>query len=214
MKLNPKLGLAVTVFALAMSSAPAFANLIVNGGFEASTFPTATPTGWTNIGHSDGIIAYSQFGPTPYEGLNFYDLGGFGDPSGPTGDGISQAVATVAGTTYQLDFGLSSENVGNNSGAELLNVCFNGSGCVVFGLPIDGSGGFQKPFTTQTLSYLASNSLTAISFTALVGGGSNDALIDNVIFDASGTTSVPEPTTLALLGLGLVGFAARRRRSA
>jgi hypothetical protein len=43
--------------------------------------------------------------------------------------------------------------------------------------------------------------------------GSDDGLaIDDFSLTASGTTSVPEPGTLALLGLGLAGLAATRRR--
>lgn len=95
MKLLPKLSLAASI-ALALASSSAFANLIVNGGFEASSDPTVTPPGWTNVGRSDGVIPYTMFGPVAYEGLNYYDLGGFGNAFGPSGDGIEQAVATVA----------------------------------------------------------------------------------------------------------------------
>src|SRR5439155_24808568 len=71
-------------------------NLLVNGGFEQSTSNLTTPPGWTNIGHTDGVIAYSQFINQPvFEGAEFYDLGGFGGAGGPLGDGIEQAVATV-----------------------------------------------------------------------------------------------------------------------
>lgn len=47
--------------------------------------------------------------------------------------------------------------------------------------------------------------------------GSNVFALDNLSFSAQGTTgaaSVPEPTTIALLGLGLLGVAASRRKAA
>lgn len=87
MKLLPKLSLTASI-ALALASSSAFANLIVNGGLEAWSDPTVTPPGWTNVGHSDGVIPYTMFGPVAYEGSNYYDLGGFGNAFGPSGDGI------------------------------------------------------------------------------------------------------------------------------
>ena len=38
--------------------------------------------------------------------------------------------------------------------------------------------------------------------------------LDNLSFVPQSTSSVPEPTTVALLGLGLIGFAASRRKAA
>jgi hypothetical protein len=61
-----------------------------------------TPPGWFNIGHSDGVITYAAFGTPVYEGLNYYDLGGYGDAYGPIGDGIAQSFATTAGATRAL----------------------------------------------------------------------------------------------------------------
>lgn len=187
----------------------AHANLLVNGGFEASSSPTATPPGWFNIGHSDGVITYAAFGTPAYEGLNFYDLGGYGDATGPIGDGIAQSLATIAGATYTLSFGLSAEN---QSGTETLTVAA-GSASTDYVLTPDGSGTFQRPFTTQTFNFVATGALTTLSFITTAGTtGANDPMIDGV----SVTAAVPEPQTYALMlaGLGVLGFIAKRRKTA
>lgn len=190
----------------------AFANLIVNGGFEASTSTTTTPPGWTNIGHSEGVIAYSLFGTPAYEGSYFYDLGGFGDPNGPAGDGIMQDVVTTVGTTYTLEFGVTSEN-GLNALDTTLTVCLN-LVCLDFTQSADNvSGNLARPFVTQAFNYIATSALTTISFIESINLdiGNNDPMIDNVIFDVA--IAVPEPGTLALLGIGLFGMGLARRRN-
>lgn len=201
------LGFAVAVVVALTSPLAAQANLLVNGNFEASSNSTSTPPGWTNIGHSDGVIPYSEFNTPAYDGLYFYDLGGFGDASGPIGDGIQQTVATTPGTIYTLMFGLSSEDY---FGTSALRVLLDGMS-VDYNLTSTGTF-LGKGFTTESIDYLATSASTTISFieTANSSGGNNDPMIDGVIFDVK--TSVPEPTTMLLLGLSLIRVAGVRRK--
>ncbi|MBC7710696.1 MAG: DUF642 domain-containing protein [Rhizobacter sp.] len=201
-----KIALIMTVALSASQFAEA--NLITNGGFELSNSATATPTGWVNIGHSDGIITYAAFGTPAYEGLNFYDLGGYGNAAGPIGDGIGQSFATIVGQTYKVTFGLSAENA---SGVETLTVAA-GSASIDYVLSIDGKGTFKRAFTTETFDFTATSALTTLSFVHTAGpGGANDPMIDGVSVERS-IAAIPEPETYALMlgGLGMLAFARKR----
>jgi len=191
-------------------SAPAMAaDLLVNGNFEASSDPTATPPGWTNIGHSDGVISYG-IGPLPaFDGNYFYDLGGYGNANGPVGDGIMQSVATVIGQTYTLSFGLSSEDVAGDSELEVLI----GGQSTLYTLSSTGTW-FLKGFAVQSISYVATSAMTDIKFieTMNSSGGNNDPLIDRVSFAAA--SPAPEPASWAMMlgGFGLLGASLRAQR--
>lgn len=204
------------LFACAAAVPASSANLLINGNFESSSSPTSTPTGWTNVGHSDGVIAYSNFGTPAYDGSYYYDFGGYGDANGPAGDGIQQTVATAVGTLYTLTFGLSAEDY---QGTSVLAVLFNGVQAANYSQTSTGLQ-FQKPFTTLSLNFLATSGSTTITFLEGVGSnggnGSNDPLIDGVSFDVAASGAVPEPATWALMigGFGLVGAGMRRRTAA
>ena len=201
--------LALTFGALA---APASATLLINGNSEGSTSQTATPPGWTNIGHTEGVIGYAVYNTPAYDGDYYYDIGGYGSPTPALGAGITQSAATVAGQNYTLTFGYSGENTEDVSTA--LDVT-NGGVLTQYTIVGEGSGVFKKPFTTAVINYVATGASTAIAFT--ISGstqiGFNDPLIDGVSF-APSDARIPEPATWAMMiaGFGLVGFAARRRR--
>jgi hypothetical protein len=215
-----KIAILATLVAATLASQNAQADeLIVNGGFEASSSNFTTPPGWTNIGHEDGVLQYATQGlPTPlpaYQGLNFYSLDGAGDQGVfKPGDGITQSVATVVGAAYQLTFGLSGEN--GEGGITTLAVTV-GSQTTDFTITSDASGFFHMPLALTTINYVATSADTAISFieTASNDGGNNDALIDGVSFQGPSVASaVPETSTWAMMILGFcgLGFMAYRRK--
>ena len=206
----------VAAFA-ASGSARAATNLITNGGFELTNngySETDTPVGWTNIGHTDGVIAYSVFNTPAYDGSYYYDEGGYGDAANGPGDGIEQTVATVAGQQYTLTFGLSQEN---ESGTEIADVTIGSQETQYTLTPTSNYGEFQLPFTTYQISYTADSPTTTIAFTTDAPApslGDNDPLIDGISFSGPSVSSAPEPSTWALMiaGVGLAGAALRLGR--
>jgi hypothetical protein len=207
--------LGVAMLAVALAQVSNAANLILNGGFELtnnSFSQTQTPVDWTNVGHTDGVIAYSVFATPAYDGLYYYDLGGYGGALPGSGDGIEQTVATSIGTQYTLTFGLSNENY-TGYGPEFLNVLINGTLQQSYLMVYDNTfGGFQNPFVTQTLSYTADSTSSTILFTVTGSSlGGQDPLIDGISFDSA--SGVPEPATWLTALAGLTLGALRFRKS-
>lgn len=71
----------------------------------------------------------------------------------------------------------------------------------------DGTGGVAD---FQSFTSSLSNSFVEIRFSGIAGQG-HDFIIDNITLD--NVVQVPEPHTIALLSLGLLGFAASRYKS-
>lgn len=199
--------------ALALAASMGLSNsaaALVNGNFEASSNNYITPPGWTNIGHMDGVIAYSNFGTPAYDGDYYYDIGGYGGALPSLGDGIQQTVATSIGQSYKLTFGYSGENT---FGASTVLDVMIGSQLTQYTIVATSAGLFLEPFKTTTINYVATGAATTISFTvsSSTNLGNNDPLIDGVSFAA--VSGAPEPSTWAMMLIGFagLGFVARRR---
>ena len=169
------------------ASMAAHANIVTNGGFETGDF-----AGWTaSITVNDGVDTLA-----PQAGAY---AAYFGNPGGIST--ISQTLATVAGTTYDIQFWLMAEADVNGS-ATPNSFSFDWDGAP--GAPAMVDAG---PFGYTQFDYqlVASSASTTISFSF----SNSPAFWD---FDSVDVNAVPEPTSLALVFGALGVLVAVKRR--
>ena len=152
---------------------------------------------------SDGTVDLIGVG-TPYDFLPgnglYVDMDG---SSGNAGKLTSIAINLAAGT-YTLQFDLAGNQ--RNGSTESVTVQVNMGSLVSDSISLAQNADFT---TFQYTFSVAAPTVVNLSFEG-AGGDNVGMLLDNV------SVSIPEPGTLALLGLGLVGagFARRRERRA
>jgi PEP-CTERM motif len=191
------LKIAATIAVLGLSQA-AQANLVVNGGFEipnqaAGTWSIYTSIdGWNpnpNIEIRNAVVGNAA------EGNNYAELDTTGNSA------ISQTLTTVVGAMYEISFQYSPR----------IDVPLASNGIAVYfdnALVGTANGSGSSTHNWQLYSYFATtNSVSSLlEFRAVGTSDSLGGSLDDVKVNA-----VPLPGTVALLGLGLVAFAARRR---
>lgn len=215
-----------------VAALPAQANLVRNGSFENASLNVLT---FRNLMAGSTVINDWQIGggAIDYVGAGLWngsdgghsvDLDGSAFVNGAFLNGwVSQTFATDVGADYEVDFDLS-----GNPGAlpldKVMEVSAAGSSAV-FSFRIGthhlggaGAAPWTIPYDAHAWHFTATAATTTLTFrslTHLTGQTGWGAVIDNVVVErasAAPPSSVPEPASLALAGLGLVLMAGARLR--
>ncbi len=161
---------------------------------------------------SDGTIDYIRQG-----GWGISCFGGNGgclDMDGSTANAgriTSRATFTIVpGTMYFLDAQISGNQRGGAADSFSMGFIDTATNSA-FGVLSASDISFGAPFGNYTSGFLGSDPLAVRLFFEGFGADNIGVILDNVVF-RDHRQSVPEPGTLALLGLGFTGLAASRRR--
>lgn len=213
---------ATAIFAGVTLGTPVLAN-VINGSLTGVPTSNGVPSGWAtlsnspdtndlthNVGQTSNPFVAAPSGPSPDGGtwvglarnINYAGFPTYVESFGQTLTGLS------IGTTYDIswyagNFGVMSGSWNQPNSIEVLIDSLSiGSGAL---LPI-GSDWYS-----QSLSFAATTTNHALAF-RLVYDGPSYLSIDGIAL--AEMRSVPEPTTLALLTVGLFGLGFGRRKRA
>jgi len=203
-------GALATLVVLALSGV-GHANLLTNGDFATGDLTTWSPSG--------DVLAIPE---SAYNGCcgTINDTPGayvasFGAGNKPDNGVLSQSFPTTVGVGYVVSFDYGAVDF---SLPQSMNVSIvSGANTLGEGLAATGTNDFDTLFTLYSYNFTAGATTTTLTFTDTSSVTDNvDGLLEQVSADTAPTGEVPEPSSFALLGVGLAGMGVRRvvRRSA
>lgn len=188
---------------VAILAAPMAHALVLNGSFESyggTGFSTNTGEGitnWTITAGGVDIVDDSFW--LPADGETSLSLGWFNPAT------ISQTVTTTNGQAYDLSFFMAAEIFGG-SALRTMDVLWNGNIVATPSFAFTGQGPSNMGWTQHNVIVVGTGS-DLLQFRSTTTDQANyGPALDDVRM-----APVPEPMTVAALGLGLAGFLRRRR---
>jgi len=195
-------------------------SLVVNGSLNGSIANMDVPTGWTVLaGTPDtvdptsnvGVSGWLSFGVAPTvspDGGTWVGLGINGSYIESFGQSLN---GLTVGQTYTVSWQAANFGINNQANSYL--------GSNAIGVMLDGASigqgstlSLSSNWSTQSLTFVATSASQLLSF-SLASTEKAYLGIDGISVTAGGVTpAVPEPSTWALMAIGLVGMAAMRRR--
>ncbi len=212
--------IAAGLLALLSSMAQAEMVTITNAGFEdpdlsASPYYTPTIPGWTTeSGLAGGVLASGMFSQGGYGGSNVaYST--IGATSGASL--ISQVIGTVTeNTRYTMTVMVGDRDLPGSYDGNLPSTIYtqlDGLVPVSSTTPTPSNGGLAT--WTMVYDVLPGNASVGNDLKVLLGSdGAASSPVTQVLFDdvTLEATTIPEPTTAAMLAIGLLGLLAMRRK--
>lgn len=201
MKLKSLPPLALCVAAL-FASLPSHATFVQSTDATTAGFTTTTTYGFTEAGLANGTVVTNQyagvnFSPNLYQGSQ--DCTGFPNMTTPCLGNYFPVVVpwTVIFSSVQTQAGF---NMVTNPNTTLFEA--------FLGATLVDSSSVSTDFTSGSNFY----GFEAVSFDSIKVTTSGDGLmlLDNLTFNSN---AIPEPGSLALVGLGLAGLVSLRRRT-
>ncbi len=186
-------------------AAGASATPIIDGDFEMGAL------GWNGSGNVNLVTAaggafWFGAGSTAQNG-NYAIAFNAGD-STPNG-AVWQSFATSAGAHYTVTFDFGASRCGAYSCGQSLRASVLGNDGMANLASSLYYGASAGALTSFTFDFIADGSQATLRFADVAA---NDTVWLDGVLDNVAVTAVPEPASLSLLGLGLLGLAAARRR--